>query len=627
MPSSPSQSSRPQIRILSDRVANQIAAGEVIERPVAVVKELVENSLDSGASRIEVEFKNGGKSYIRVEDNGCGMSPDSAMLALERHATSKIREAADLLQVGTFGFRGEALPSIASVSKFTLRTRSDDLEHGIELRLSGGRLLDRRECGMPVGTCIEVAHLFNSVPARRKFLKTEQTEAAHITYLTRLCAVAHPEVGFRVLDNGRELFKSPACKDLRERVGEIWGFSLANDLIEVDHTDPSTGLQLKGLIARPGIGRATRRDMVTMVNHRPVESRTLGYGILDAYHGYLTKGRYPPTFLFLEMPTDAVDVNVHPAKREVRFRDEGMVRRFLIEALTQTLEKFQSSRRVPESSVKTSSTLPHGKAEVARPAVSPRPQLHVPSHSPGATQPAEDSGKPGAVQLPRPASKSEASPSRAEPPAGPETPPTPVAASADGVSTVDWRLIGRWGRRYALFESPRGLFVLHLRHAHERVRYEAMLSAEEDGEVVTQRLLVPIPIEFEPVTDSLFKENRKIVQRGGFAVEPFGRHFYRIEAIPGWLEPGAAEQLLRDFVDQLRDRAGSGAKGADASFQRFAQLAASHAVRRDDRLTDEAVRRLLADLWRCQNPHTNPLGKATFEEITESALAKRFQGG
>ena len=325
------------IHILSDRVANQIAAGEVIERPVAVVKELVENSLDAGATRIEVEFRNGGKSYIRIEDNGKGMSPDESLLCLERHATSKIREAADLNEVCSFGFRGEALPSIASVSKFTLRTRSKDWEHGTEILINGGKMIEKKDCGMPVGTVIEVAHLFNSVPARRKFLKTDPTETAHITYNCRLFAVAHPNVAFRVLENGRTVFQSPACENLRDRIAEIWGRNLADDLIPVDVSDPKTGFRLRGLTAKPGVGRSTRRELVTLVNRRPVDSRTLSLAVLDAYHGRIQKGRYPPAFLFLEIQPQEVDVNVHPAKREVRFRDDGAIRRFVLNAITETL--------------------------------------------------------------------------------------------------------------------------------------------------------------------------------------------------------------------------------------------------------------------------------------------------
>ena len=237
----------------------------------------------------------------------------------------------------SFGFRGEALPSIASVSKFTLRTRSKDWEHGTEILINGGKMIEKKDCGMPVGTVIEVAHLFNSVPARRKFLKTDPTETAHITYNCRLFAVAHPNVAFRVLENGRTVFQSPACENLRDRIAEIWGRNLADDLIPVDVSDPKTGFRLRGLTAKPGVGRSTRRELVTLVNRRPVDSRTLSLAVLDAYHGRIQKGRYPPAFLFLEIQPQEVDVNVHPAKREVRFRDDGAIRRFVLNAVTETL--------------------------------------------------------------------------------------------------------------------------------------------------------------------------------------------------------------------------------------------------------------------------------------------------
>ena len=327
----------PPIRILSDRVANQIAAGEVIERPVAVIKELVENSIDAGATKIEVQFQRGGKSYIRIEDNGKGMNPDEALLSLERHATSKICLAADLNTVSSFGFRGEALPSIASVSRFTMRTRTDGWEHGTEVRINGGKLIEKKDCGMPIGTVIEVEQLFNSVPARRKFLKTDETETAHINYITRLFAVAHPNVAFRLLEGTRTIFQSPACENLRDRVSEIWSRNLVENLISVDAQDTKNRYQLTGLTAKPGLGRSTRRELVTMVNRRPVDSLTLSYAVLDAYQGRIQKGRYPPAFLFLEIDPSEVDINVHPAKREVRFRNDNEIRRFVLTAISDTL--------------------------------------------------------------------------------------------------------------------------------------------------------------------------------------------------------------------------------------------------------------------------------------------------
>ena len=347
----------PPIRILSDRVANQIAAGEVIERPVAVIKELIENSIDAGASRIEVQFRKGGKSYIRIEDNGKGMSPDDALLSLERHATSKISEAVDLSTVSSFGFRGEALPSIASVSRFTMRTRSAGWEHGTEIKINGGKLLEKKDCGMPIGTVIEVEQLFNSVPARRKFLKTDETETAHINYNTRLFAVAHPNIAFRVLEGTRTIFQSPACEDLRDRIAEIWSRNLSENLIPVKIQDPNTGYRLTGLTAKPGLGRSTRRELVTMVNRRPVDSRTLSYAVLDAYQGRIQKGRFPPAFLFLEIDPQEIDVNVHPAKREIRFRNDNEIRRFVLAAISETLAT-RTTKNIPHKNPQTQSSTP-----------------------------------------------------------------------------------------------------------------------------------------------------------------------------------------------------------------------------------------------------------------------------
>ena len=328
----------PKVRILSDRVANQIAAGEVIERPAAVVKELVENALDAGATRIEVEFRHGGRSLMSVEDNGHGMARDDALLALERHATSKIREADDLDRLASYGFRGEAMPSIVSVSRFLLQTREAGSDTGTEILVNGGKFVHVRECGRPVGTRMEVTHLFNSVPARRKFLKTDQTEAAHIVQCVRLYALACPHTAFTLVEDGRVIFRSPECSTLADRIGEIFGRLIAEAVVPLEAVEP--GLRLSGLIGRPGVGRATRHEMIVFVNARPVESRTLNYALIESYHESLPKGRYPLAFVFFECDPAAVDVNVHPAKREVRFRSEPQVRGFVIRAVLQRLREL-----------------------------------------------------------------------------------------------------------------------------------------------------------------------------------------------------------------------------------------------------------------------------------------------
>jgi DNA mismatch repair protein MutL len=622
----------PRIRILPDQVANQIAAGEVIERPVAVIKELVENSLDAGALNIEVEFRNGGKAYMRVQDDGCGMDPDTAMLSLERHATSKIESADDLNSIRSFGFRGEALPSVASVSKFTLRSRARGLTEGTEIRINGGKLLERKACGMPVGTVVEVANLFNTVPARRKFLKTDQTESAHIIYLARLCAVAHPEVAFRLLDSGRVVFQSPACLDLRERISEIWGPSLANDLIPIEWQDTQNpemrGMRLHGLIARPGQGRATRRDMITLVNQRPVESRTLGYAILDAFHGYLPRGRFPPTFLFLEIEPAMVDVNVHPAKREVRFRSEGTVRRFVVEAITDCLSRFQESRKVaiPQPQPRRAEA-----ADVAESVDDPALAVdvsHGQAHPVASTPPKKDA----APSHPIPAAT--APMARAIPEARDAfvDKPTPVVVRQKQLHTepqlalADWRYIGRMGARLALLESADGLVLLDLPHARQRVRFESIVDqiAREEGESASaQSLLLPVSLELEPLLCSTLEKHRAMLARGGFVVEPFGRHFYRIEAIPAWLDPGLAESLLRDTLEQLREA--GGAVNQRLAAERFARLASVFSTRRESTPDPASVMRLLSDLLNCQHPHTCPRGRSTMQLLTHAELNRRFE--
>jgi len=600
------------IHILSDRVANQIAAGEVIERPVAVVKELVENSLDAGATRIEVEFRNGGKSYIRIEDNGKGMSPDESLLCLERHATSKIREAADLNEVCSFGFRGEALPSIASVSKFTLRTRSKDWEHGTEILINGGKMIEKKDCGMPVGTVIEVAHLFNSVPARRKFLKTDPTETAHITYNCRLFAVAHPNVAFRVLENGRTVFQSPACENLRDRIAEIWGRNLADDLIPVDVSDPKTGFRLRGLTAKPGVGRSTRRELVTLVNRRPVDSRTLSLAVLDAYHGRIQKGRYPPAFLFLEIQPQEVDVNVHPAKREVRFRDDGAIRRFVLNAITETLAASRADdigQAVTPIALATETKIETPASPAAKVIGIEKPDITIlPS--------------PSAPICPEVTATTPTAAIRTAPQAVVSTPDV-CSASAAGKTTPGWHLIIVLKKRYALFDTPRGLVMLHLRHADQRVRFERISKEFKNDNATSQRLLIPHPIEFEPLASAALKSQLKQLNAQGFQVEEFGRNFYRIEAVPTWLSPEQAESFIRDLVDLIRQRGGM-RKPSALDSDAIARLAVEGSYRRSDSLTDQAVEQLAKDLLSCDTPHTSPFGRPTFSEVSWNEWERRF---
>ncbi len=586
------------VRILSDRVANQIAAGEVIERPAAVVKELVENALDAGATRIEVEFRHGGRALMRIEDNGHGMTRDDALLALERHATSKIAEAADLDRLHTFGFRGEALPSIASVARFELQTRPADRDAGTEILVNGGKFVHVRECGRPVGTRIEVTHLFNSVPARRKFLKTDQTEAAHIVQCVRLYALASPRVAFTLIEDGREIFRSPECTTLVERVEEIFGRQVADAVVPIESSE--SGLKLSGLIGRPGVGRATRHEMIVFVNGRPVDSRTLNYALIESYHESLPKGRYPLAFVFFDCDPAAVDVNVHPAKREVRFRSEPQVRSFVIRSVLQRLRELGGP--IAPSATAGPAILPSGLAPLVV------PQALRPAAAPAVWPP------PMVRGTERPAMS----------PPAPPLPAAPTANPASKIQSLHWRFVGLAHGSYALFETEAGLVLLDRRAAHERVWFDRLVAQFSEGSVPSQRLLLPLPLELDPIAAALLLDRLKFLNGHGFELAEFGRNFFRVEGVPAWMEPADAEPFLRDILGALRDGRLPEGNLALARAE-LARLAAAKAVRLPGSPGEVELRSLLGELFATPTPLTSPSGRPTFIEINHGELARRFQ--
>ena len=585
-----------KVRILSDRVANQIAAGEVIERPAAVVKELVENALDAGATRIEVEFRHGGRSLMRIEDNGHGMSRDDALLALERHATSKISEADDLNRLASFGFRGEALPSIASVSRFTLQTREKTDDSGTEILVNGGRMVHVRDCGRAVGTRIEVAQLFNSVPARRKFLKTDQTEAAHIIAGVRLYALAFAQVAFTLIEDGRVIFRSPECAGLAERVAEIFGKQLAEGLVPIDACD--VGVRFSGLIGRPGTGRTTRHEMITFINQRPVDSRTLNYALIESYHESLPKGRYPLAFVFLEIDPAAVDVNVHPAKREVRFRSETAVRGFVIRSVLTRLRELAGK---PESEDRKTPS-----AATVQPVILPR-LASVPSTV--VERRVADNAPHLSVLAPSPAK-----------------PPEPPASGFRSPVSTDsaWRWLGLAHGSYALFETASGLVLLDRRAAHERIWFERLQDQFKSGTVPSQWLLLPVPLELDPVASALLLARLDFLNKHGFEVVEFGRNFFRIEGLPIWMEPADAEPFVREFIGALRDGRLQD-RDVDTAREQLARLAAAKAVRLGDGAGEPEMYTLVKQLFTCRAPLTSPGGRPTYVELSHGELGRRFQ--
>jgi DNA mismatch repair protein MutL len=597
-----------KIRVLTDRVANQIAAGEVIERPAAVVKELVENALDAGATRIEVEFRHGGRSLIRVEDNGCGMSRDDALLALERHATSKIVEAADLDRLSSYGFRGEALPSIASVSRFQLQTREATADVGTEILVNGGKFVHVRDCGRPVGTRIEVTYLFNSVPARRKFLKTDQTEAAHIVHHVRLYALACPRTAFTLIEEGRVIFRSPECATLTERIAEIFGRQIAEGLITLEAEE--TGQRISGLIGRPGVGRTTRHEMIVFVNARPVDSRTLNYALIESYHESLPKGRYPLAFVFFECDPAAVDVNVHPAKREVRFRSEPQVRGFVIRAVLQRLREIAVPGAV-DRPVPTSATERPGQ---------PLAGDRSPESLPAAPLPAIGRADLSSMVRTAPVAPAPATSVATSQPVAAPVSANPTSPSA----TPAWHFVGLAHGNYALFETAAGLVLLDRRAAHERVWFERLRAEFRAGSVSSQRLLLPVPVELDAITAAMLLDRLKFLEAHGFEIGEFGRNFFRIEAVPAWMEPADAEPFLRDVLGAFRDGSISD-RNADLAHDELARLAAAKAIRLPDKAGEVEVRSLVAQLFATRNPLTGPTGRPTYIELNHAELARRFQ--
>ncbi len=602
-----------RISILSDQVANQIAAGEVIERPASIVKELVENSLDAGATSIEVEFKKGGSNYIRIEDNGFGMSKDDALLSLERHATSKIRIADDLNRLSSMGFRGEAIPSIASVSRFLLQTRDSESENGTEILIDAGKVIHCRECGMPPGTRITVSQLFKSVPARRKFLKTVATESAHIVHHTRLYALANPEVSFALIDEGRTLFRTPSCLRLKDRVLEIFGKAATGNLIEVDEEE--SGLRLRGLIGAPGHSRSSRHEMLIFVNNRPVESRTLGYALIESYYGHIPKGRYPVAFLFLEIPPSQVDVNVHPAKREIRFRNEASVRGFAVRSILRSLKETVEVAVAPVA------------FELGKPNRQITNTAAKSTHSPKDAPPAELSEKLKSDrevkgkdiergEFQRTDGKSQT--------LGNDISDAPVNQKQVSSSLErTWRFIGWAQGDLVLFDTESGIVFLDTKAAQKRIWYERLHKAYSKQSIETQSLLLPVPLELDPVSSAVLSDNMELIEKYGVGASPFGRNFFRIESVPTWLPEEEANAYVCDLVNMLR-------RGDLSDRKEIANqdILAKHAVRQVIRgvanPTEDELPNLLDELFGTMNPLTDPEGRPTYIEIAKSELNKRF---
>jgi DNA mismatch repair protein MutL len=609
-----------RIRLLSETVASQVAAGEVVERPASVVKELVENSLDAGARNIDIAIRRGGISLVRVIDDGCGMDRNDALLSLERHATSKIRSAADLQAVATLGFRGEALPSIASVSRFRVSTREPGSIAGTEIIVNGGKIDVVRDGGEAPGTQVEVRSLFYNLPARRKFLRSENTESRNIEHQVHLQAIGHPEIGFSLMRDDRIVFQLPATTTLGDRIRDLYGVELLQRLVEVNGA-ASTKIQISGFIGQAGLSRQTRSQQVVFVNGRAIESNLITGAVREGYHTALMKGQYPVTFLFVELDPAAVDVNVHPAKREVRFRDPNGVREAVVRCIQQTLEharadwqeKFSAPiRQVPAAAVSVNATPDLTlRSEVTAPEVTHRELPHL-----GAVAGVADPGRaPSGIvgQAHR-------------------LPATPTDSATDAVALQrevgksfqqQFEIIGVLSKLYVLMENANGLVLVDQHAAHERVLFEELRRRMEQQGVLTQKLLLPQTFDVPPRDADWIEQNLSVLQKMGIGIESFGPDTFKIDSLPSFLDVSDAAQFMRKVIDDLKS-ASNNASAMRLGEEMIAKSVCRHAVKANDPLRYPEVEKLIRDLLDCDLPYCCPHGRPTMIQISLAELEKKF---
>lgn len=585
------------IRVLSDAVINQIAAGEVVERPGSVLKELVENAIDAGATRIEVEVVDGGRRLIRVRDDGVGMDRDNALLSIERHATSKLRDLTDLDTIATMGFRGEALAAIASVSQFTLATNRADSAIGTEILIFGGKIQDVRDAGVPPGTEIAVRNLFFNVPARRKFMRTAQTEFTHVRQAFLLEALAHTRVAFVLRADDEEVYNLPAAASLLERIRDLYGEEVAAHLRPLNFGNGV--VDISGFAGVPPFSRLDREWQVMFINGRPAGSPIINYAIQNAYRSMLAGGRYAPLFLCIELPADLVDVNVHPAKKEVRFRRPTEVRDVIIEAIRLAISGPDlPGRKMPD-----------------RPDAPFAPTAPSAPHSPSASPPTAAATTPSAPPVPV---------AHIQPRLDWTPPPVPdVPASEPGATPWGrYRVLGRVGGLYVVLETDAGLVLMDPRSAHERVLYERLLDAMEKGAVPSQGLLPPVTIQPSPAQCQTLRQHLELLTRMGFGLAEFGTDTFLVDALPVWLAEVAPGPLLSDIADGLMQ----GGKGRARDWARpiIAATAGQQAVGLQRELTDTELHALIRDLARTEMPYTSPRGKPTVILFSIRELNRKF---
>lgn len=670
---------RPKILKLPTGVVNKIAAGEVIERPASVVKELMENSIDAGSTRIDVLIEKGGTDLIRISDNGCGIDQEQLPLAIESHATSKIRDADDLFDVATMGFRGEALASISEVSQFLLRSFATDGDSGYEISVNGGHVGEILPCGCPKGTVIEVRNLFFNTPVRRKFLKTTQTEVGHVSEAFTRIALAFPHIHFTLTHNTRCIHDLPPTNDITDRILAFFGPEIRSALIPI--SSEHEGIRIEGYAVDPNQSRSHTRMQYLFLNGRHIRDKALQHALREAYRGLLLHGRYPIAFLNLEMPADQIDVNVHPAKLEVRFQESGRIysqllgtlrNRFLSTDLKSRIEKPDEQAGTPEFQ-----KFPENHSSLLNSALSSQPgnsapfQLRDAQHS-QAAPPNEQQGSldfpverpsvwgagqsnPGPAQLPPQGYQAPVPPTDHGEPRfsdSPNPPQSPTAIDAQGNSfhtgqqpgypqmghQADYpqshqppSQIDRFNRsgaiqihnRYLVAESEDGVEIIDQHALHERILYEQMREKILSGKLETQRLLVPEPVQLSPSEAAAALEAKDEFQKIGIEIEPFGGDTILITSYPAMLAQRGPAELLRRMIEEFI--AGSTPERRDTIDELLHMMSCKAAVKAGDKLTPEEITVLLENRDLCQDSHHCPHGRPTALIFSREELDRRFK--
>ena len=671
-----------RIRILSDLVANQIAAGEVVERPASVVKELLENSIDAGATRIRIEVEAGGRKLIRIADNGHGMVRDDALLAFERHATSKLRTSDDLLAIATLGFRGEALPSIASVSRLQLETRVAEESSGTLVEIAGGNILRVEDAGLPVGTTITIRDLFFNTPARRKFLKSEQTELSHIAALVTHYALAHPTKHFELHSATQALLIAPAVANAADRLFQIFGKETSNYMLpitaeldftraglpepppwkrEADYTPPDPGyLRITGFVSKPELQKLNRNSIYVFVNQRLIRDKLILHALSEAYRNIIPPTSYPVVLLFLDMPPQEVDVNVHPAKTEVRFRQPSFVHDFVRDTIRTALMQAR-----PAASFATALTSgPHGAASSLLLDVSPLPSGPAQPHfQPNIPQSEFDPEAGDATHFDEPihtapihaaplhATQINASPIKS--PifnlAAPIVPPSPgrfafsghsipvgyeasesvyeenAPKQADTLTALSTlKPLGQFRDSFILATNEEGLWIIDQHVAHERILFEKILRDRETEKIQRQRLLMPLLIDLLPAQMITFAEISEELNRNGFEAEPFGPRTLAVKAAPVGLEGVELERMLEEVL-AIPDR-NQQTENSETRRRRIAASMACHAaIKINQPLEPSKIDWLLAELAKTEHPTACPHGRPIALRYSYKDIAKAFQ--